>query len=106
MLLTAVDMWRLHPYEYTYFNRSFSGGLKTAAKYHETDYLGLSYQEGFAWLLANYWPKHERSILVASCPGFHANLVDAHERSGDEGARFQPVLTKELSNNNKNHNPS
>ena len=47
---TLVDVARLHPYEYAYFNRSF-GGLPAAAGRFETDYWGVAYKEGFEWLV-------------------------------------------------------
>lgn len=64
--LTAVDMIRLHPYEYTYFNRLF-GGLPAAAGRFETDYWGASYKEGFSWLVDNVNPDSPRPLRVASC---------------------------------------
>jgi len=54
--LTLVDMVRLHPYEYVYFNRSF-GGLPAALGRYETDYWGLSYKEGADWLVRHYEPR-------------------------------------------------
>ena len=44
-----LDMSRLHPYEYIYFNR-LSGGLPGAEGRYETDYWALSYREGMEWL--------------------------------------------------------
>lgn len=44
-----VDMVRLHPYEYVYFNRTF-GGLPAASERFETDYWGLSMAEAVIWL--------------------------------------------------------
>jgi len=44
-----LDMWRLHPYEYCYFNRAF-GGLKPAQGRYETDYWGLSMRAGMEWI--------------------------------------------------------
>ncbi len=66
-LLTAVDIVQLHPYQYTYFNRS-SGGLKTQFKRFETDYWGLSYKEGLEWVLRELPPVHPaRRTRVAAC---------------------------------------
>jgi hypothetical protein len=67
LLLTGVDMVRLHPYQYVYFNRLFAGGLKTAAGSFETDYWGASYKEGVEWLCAHYPVKPGRRPKVASC---------------------------------------
>lgn len=47
--LTALQMWQLHPYQYTYFNL-VSGGLPAAYMRDETDYWGLSHKEAGDWL--------------------------------------------------------
>lgn len=52
VLLTLVDLVRLHPYQYVYFNR-VSGGLPAAYMNRDTDYWGLSYREAAEWLNAN-----------------------------------------------------
>jgi hypothetical protein len=54
LLLTAVDMVQLHPYQYVYYNRLFAGGVAGAAGRYETDYWGSSYKEGIEWLLEHY----------------------------------------------------
>ena len=46
---TALSMWRLHPYQYLYFN-TVSGGLPDAYMRDETDYWGLSHKEAAEWL--------------------------------------------------------
>ncbi len=51
LLTVLLDMWRLHPYQYIYFN-SLSGGLKSAYLRDETDYWGLSHKEAGDWLNA------------------------------------------------------
>jgi hypothetical protein len=91
-LLTANDQWRLHPYEYSYFNRSFAGGLNSAAERYETDYMGLSYREGFDWLAINYRPRARGPIRISGCRGFFVNLKDAVDHAGVRGRRFQPVF--------------
>lgn len=48
--MAAIDLVRLHPYQYVYFNRLF-GGLPAAAGRFETDYWGASYKEGLAWVI-------------------------------------------------------
>ncbi|MEO7683724.1 MAG: glycosyltransferase family 39 protein, partial [Gemmatimonadaceae bacterium] len=52
---TVVDMIRLHPYEYVFFNRS-SGGLPAANGKYETEYWATSYKEGIEWVMRNYEP--------------------------------------------------
>jgi hypothetical protein len=64
--LTLVDMWALHPYEYVYVNRLVAGGQAAASPRFETDYWGLSYKEGLAWLRDHY-PPAARRITVANC---------------------------------------
>ena len=64
--VTVYDMRQLHPYEYIYFNR-LSGGLRRQANRFETDYWGLTYREGFDWVIRNVDPGHSRKITVAAC---------------------------------------
>ena len=66
LAVTAADMWALHPYEYIYFNRLVAGGQSAASTRFETDYWGLSYKEGLAWLRDNY-PPEARRVAVANC---------------------------------------
>lgn len=51
VLFTVVEMFRLHPYQYVYFNQ-ISGGLNSAFNRDETDYWGLSHKEAADWLNA------------------------------------------------------
>jgi len=64
-LLTAVDLVRLHPLQYVYFNRLVAGGLATAAKSYDTDYWGVGYKNAAEWALAN--PPAPGPLKVASC---------------------------------------
>jgi hypothetical protein len=71
MIVTAVDMIQLHPYEYIFFNRLFGKGVREAAKSFETEYWGSSYKEGAEWIRANYsWPFDTEKITVVSCSPF------------------------------------
>ncbi len=68
MVLTIVDMARLHPYEAIFFNRLFGRGVAEAARTFETDYWGNSYKEGAEWIVENYpAPAGEGRVKVASC---------------------------------------
>jgi hypothetical protein len=58
-ILAGVDMVRLHPYQYVYFNRLFGGGLVSAVGRYETDYWFTSYKEGIEWVCRHY----SRSVL-------------------------------------------
>ena len=48
----VIDGVRLHPYEYTYYNR-FIGGEQGAFRKFELDYWGTSYREAAGWLNRN-----------------------------------------------------
>ncbi|MBI2641435.1 glycosyltransferase family 39 protein, partial [Candidatus Roizmanbacteria bacterium] len=52
LVFTTLEMIRLHPYEYFYYN-AFIGGLKGASENYETDYWGLSFKEAAQWLNNN-----------------------------------------------------
>ena len=67
----GIDMVRLHPYQYTYFNRAF-GSLPAAVNNFETDYWGLSMSEAVTWLNKNQDPAIP---LVSSEPSLSANLL-------------------------------
>ena len=67
----GIDMVRLHPYQYTYFNRAF-GGLPAAIDNFETDYWGLSMSEAVTWLNKNRVPTIP---LVSSEPSLSASLL-------------------------------
>jgi hypothetical protein len=86
---TAIDMWRLHPYESVYFNR-ISGGLRGAAGRFETDYWGQSYREGTEWLVAHYARANPSPIRVANCS---SQFLTGYylERTPQGRARFESV---------------
>jgi len=54
----AVEMARLHPYEYTYFNW-LSGGVQAARDRYMLDYWGLSLKQASQALLAALAERHE-----------------------------------------------
>jgi hypothetical protein len=59
----GVDMVRLHPYQYAYFNRLIGGGLASAVGRYETDYWSTSYKEGVEWVCAHYSTSELREPL-------------------------------------------
>ncbi|GHC14277.1 hypothetical protein GCM10007047_34340 [Cerasicoccus arenae] len=65
-VLTTMDMVRLHPYEYTYYNR-LSGGLAGAAGRFETDYWGTAFREATE-ILAEQLPPRERPWRITMEP--------------------------------------
>jgi hypothetical protein len=58
LALPAIEMARLHPYEYTYFNR-LAGGVQGARERYMLDYWGLSLKQASQGLLARIAEKHE-----------------------------------------------
>jgi hypothetical protein len=68
LAFTAREMVRIHPYEYTYFNRVIAGGLARAQHSYETDYWGNSGKEAAEWMRARYEPfAAGKPIRVATC---------------------------------------
>lgn len=71
MVVTAIDMVELHPYQYVYFNRLIGGGLAGAHERFDTDYWCASIKEGIAWTVANVPADRARPVRIASgCPVF------------------------------------
>jgi hypothetical protein len=56
--LPIVDMARLHPYEYTFFNR-LAGGVAGAHGRYMLDYWGLSFKQASQGLAAKLAERHE-----------------------------------------------
>jgi hypothetical protein len=80
-VLTVVDMMRLHPYQYVFFNRT-SGGLPAAFNRYETEYWGTSYKEGVEWLAKNYRldaPPQSIALQNTSNPFLTAYYLDPDE---------------------------
>ncbi len=48
--LVVYDLYRLHPYEYIYFNELI-GGIRGASGKYELDYWGASYKEATEWIV-------------------------------------------------------
>jgi hypothetical protein len=66
MLLTpVVDLFRLHPYQMTYFNQ-FAGGVGGAWQRYETDYWATSYREAMEWIQGRVGPRQSAVVLVAA----------------------------------------
>jgi len=71
LALPAVDMARLHPYQYTFFNVA-SGGVKAARERYMIDYWGLSLKQASQALLAYLAESHaekpaDRAWKIAVC---------------------------------------
>jgi hypothetical protein len=76
----AVEMARLHPYEYAYFNAA-SGGAQAARSRYMLDYWGLSFKQAAQALRANLAERNEvptdgKSWRVAVCgPHYSAEIA-------------------------------
>ncbi|MEO0797016.1 MAG: hypothetical protein AAFX93_17810 [Verrucomicrobiota bacterium] len=68
--VTVFDMVRLHPYQYTYFNR-LSGGLPAADNVHDVEYWGTAYREAVDIILADV-PQPRGPVKVAILPSSKA----------------------------------
>jgi hypothetical protein len=71
VMVPAIDMVRLHPYQYTHFNR-LSGGIRTADERYMLDYWGLAFKQASEGLRAKLRergeaPPHDRQWIVAVC---------------------------------------
>ena len=60
-----VPMWRLHPYEMTYYN-ALVGGTRGASGRFDTDYWTSSYREAALWIRDNACTRRHTRILVAA----------------------------------------
>lgn len=91
MVVTAVDMVRLHPYQSVFFNRFFAGGVEKAARSYETDYWCSTYREGIDWIVDRYGDTEGKGrIRVAG----HATLTQVSydlRRTDERRRRFRPV---------------
>jgi len=68
MVTTGVELTRLHPYEYVYFNELI-GGLRGAHRKFETDYWGASFKEAADWINENKktFMGNDKKLYISSC---------------------------------------
>jgi hypothetical protein len=69
--LPAIDMVRLHPYQYTHFNQ-FAGGIRAADEHYMIDYWGLAFKQAAQELRARLverleTPTSRRRWRIAVC---------------------------------------
>lgn len=64
-------MFRLHPYEYIYYN-SLVGGLPGANGKYETDYWGAGYREAVYWFNKNFNNKNKKYVIFVFGDRFSA----------------------------------
>ena len=109
LAITAVQMARLHPYQYIYFN-PLAGVHENLGETYEMDYWGIGRREALEWLLTSYserhmivktdvasrwdidrnlyvFPKDERSRISARSELPHFHVTDA----GDD-----PIWSREI----------
>jgi hypothetical protein len=87
--VVASDMWRVHPYEYVYFNR-LSGGLPGEAPRFETDYWGAAYGEALDWVGEQLTQNPNSAMRIGSC-----NHDDAVRRFLARHPEFAPRVKLE-----------
>jgi hypothetical protein len=108
-LRIGAAAWRLHPYEYVYFN-DFIGGLAGAAGRFETEYWGTSFKEGALWLAAKpvsapirvassqhwfstaYYLRQSSSALEYTADRLHADYYLSTLRDNDHLALDWPIV--------------
>jgi Dolichyl-phosphate-mannose-protein mannosyltransferase len=84
--LPAIEMVKLHPYEYTYFNR-IEGGVRGADGRYMLDYWGLSFKQASEALRAKL--DAERSEATADDPPWRIAVCGPHPPAAVElGPRF------------------
>jgi len=66
LIITIRSMYRLHPYEYVYFNGMVEGLRGVFGKY-ETDYWSKSYREAVLWLEKNEIKDKSKIYSIYSC---------------------------------------
>jgi len=92
--ITGIDMIRLHPYQYVYFNRMLAGGLKGGSQQFDTDYWGASYKEGYEWVVDNYRRDRAEPITVANCSNiFFGNYYLS--KTAEARSRFRAVADRD-----------
>jgi hypothetical protein len=94
LLLTAVDMVRLHPYQYVFFNRLVAGGLPRAVDRYDADYWIAASKEAIEWVAAHY-DEEGRPIRVGGPLLTHTPFWYYLGRIDGGLRRFRPVTIHE-----------
>lgn len=68
---TAIEMIRLHPNQYVYFNTLIAGGVQNASVNYETDYWENTLKQGIHWAERNVSSVQDRKITIN---GFSENV--------------------------------
>jgi tetratricopeptide (TPR) repeat protein len=68
---TTIEMIRLHPNQYIYFNTLIAGGVQNASARYETDYWENTLKQGIRWAEQNRSPSQNHKIQIG---GFSENI--------------------------------
>ncbi|MFN2377138.1 MAG: ArnT family glycosyltransferase [Candidatus Binatia bacterium] len=77
MLAPAWSLYRLHPYQGTYFN-VFVGGLAGAATSYETDYWTSSYKEAVEWVNSRPVPDGAKLRILVVANDYNRPCAEAY----------------------------
>ena len=83
ILLTALKIYKLHPYEQVYFNHFVSKKNENRRKSFEMDYWGLSYYKGIKYVIQN-----DSSNVITICFANAAGMNNLLLLSNTERARI------------------
>jgi len=68
---TALEMIRLHPNQYVYFNTLIAGGVQNASEHYETDYWENTLKQGIRWAEQNVSSVQNTKMTIN---GFSENI--------------------------------
>ena len=91
----AIDMNRLHPYEYMYFNQ-LAGGLSVVQDQYELDYWGLSLKDSSTWLNAQLDSAPQLVLIlgpISSIKPFLKPNFEVVQANFKNGLVFKPKMT-------------
>jgi len=95
VLLTGVELVRLHPYQTAYFN-AFVGGLAGAEGRFDTDYWVSSYREAFEWVNERARREPDRSFQVLVAGTSYLSLLAELYRAPNVRARVVEEIGPEV----------
>jgi len=75
-LSTGIEMVRLHPNQYVYFNTIVAGGVKQASARYETDYWENTLKQGIRWVEKNMSPPFNQQINIGGSSENIAYMID------------------------------
>ncbi|MGA1195306.1 MAG: tetratricopeptide repeat protein [Candidatus Latescibacterota bacterium] len=73
---TGIEMVRLHPNQYVYFNTAIAGGVKQASGRYETDYWENTLKQGIRWIEKNMSPPPHQRIHIGGSSENIAYMID------------------------------